>query len=231
MMVPPNPAALAASSPALPAADPEITKLLMAWGRGDDSAQERLLSLVSDELRRLARHYMSRERRNHTLQTSALVNEAYLRLIDARQVSWQSRAHFFALSANLMRRILVDYARRRRYQKRGGGAQPITLDEAMITPNAKGRDLLALDDCLTALAQLDERKARVIELRFFAGLSVEESAEALGVSADTVMRDWRLAKRWLAREMSRGSQAGADPGLPAGRPARGVSPPQAGKSS
>ena len=178
-----------AGTPGPAVLDPEVTQLLLAWGRGDDAAQEKLLPLVASELLRLARYHMSRERRQHTLQTSALVNEAYLRLVDARQVNWQNRAHFFALSASLMRRILVDHSRRRGYQKRGGGAAPITLDEAVVAPAASGRELLALNDSLEALSQLDPRKAKVIELRFFAGLSVEETAAALAVSQITVMRD------------------------------------------
>jgi RNA polymerase sigma-70 factor (ECF subfamily) len=143
------------------------------------------------------------ERPGHTLQTTALVNEAFLRLVNSQRVDWQNRAHFFAISAQLMRRILVDYARTRGYQKRGGGTPKITLDEALVGPQEKGRDLVALDDALNELAAVDRRKNKVVELRFFGGLSVEETAEVLRVSPETVMRDWRLAKAWLAREMSK----------------------------
>ena len=182
------------------------TKLLQAWGQGEDAALERLLPLVYQELRRIARRYMAGERAGHTLQTTALVNEAYLRLIDSRKVNWQSRAHFFAISAQLMRRILVDHARSRGYQKRGGGAQAVTLDDDLVVSPEKGRDVVALDDALKALAEVDPRKSRVVELRFFGGLSVEETAEVLKVSQDTVLRDWRLAKSWLRREMQRASE-------------------------
>jgi RNA polymerase sigma factor (TIGR02999 family) len=180
-----------------------VTQLLLAWGDGQDAALERLLPLVHGELRRLARRYMFGERPGHTLQATALVNEAYLRLIDSRRVCWQNRAHFFAISAQLMRRILVDSARARGYQKRGGGIPKVTLDEGLIGPKEKGRDLVALDDALKALTDVDPRKAQVVELRFFGGMSVEETAEVLKVSAETVLRDWRLAKAWLGREMSK----------------------------
>lgn len=180
-----------------------VTKLLLAWSEGQDSALDKLLPVVYQELRRLARRYMYGERADHTLQTTALVNEAYLRLIDSRRVRWQNRTHFFAISAQLMRRILVDFARSRRYQKRGGGVQKVTLDEDLIMSPKQGRDLVALDGALEALAATDARKARVVELRFFGGLSVEETAAVLKVSPDTVLRDWRLAKAWLAREMGR----------------------------
>jgi RNA polymerase sigma factor (TIGR02999 family) len=176
--------------------------LLVAWGRGDQAALDQLIPLVHAELRRLARRQMSRERPGHTLQATALVNEAYLRLIDLRRVRWQDRAHFFAVSARLMRRILVDFARSRGYQKRGGGVPPVALDEALLLAREAGRDLVALDDALEALAALDARKSQVVELRFFGGLSVEESAEALHVSPDTVMRDWKLARVWLQRELA-----------------------------
>jgi len=180
-----------------------ITELLLAWSRGERAALEKLVPRVHAELRRVAHRYMARERTGHTLQTTALVNEAYLRLINVEQVRWQNRAHFFAVSAQLMRRILVDFARSRNYLKRGGGAQKVTLDEAMVVSQEPGQDLVALDDALKALAVTDARKARVVELRFFGGLSVEETAEVLKVSADTVTRDWRLAKVWLAREMGK----------------------------
>jgi RNA polymerase sigma-70 factor (ECF subfamily) len=182
-----------------------VTKLLLDWGAGQDAALEKLLPLVYQELRRMARRYMHGERLGHTLQATALVNEAYLRLVDSRKVRWQNRAHFFAISAQLMRRILVDFARSRRYQKRGGGIENLTLNEEMITVPQHGRQLLALDDALNALAKTDARKTRVVELRFFGGLSVGETAEVLRVSPDTVLRDWRLAKAWLAREMGRSS--------------------------
>jgi RNA polymerase sigma-70 factor (ECF subfamily) len=178
-----------------------VTELLAEWGAGDQTALGELIPLVHAELRRLAARYMAREDPGHTLQASALVNEAYLRLIDIKKISWQNRAHFFAMSGRLMRRILVDHARSRRYRKRGGGARQLTLDDALIAHSEKGRDLIALDDALTALAKVDVRKSDVVELRFFGGLSVAETAEALGVSPDTVMRDWKVAKVWLLREL------------------------------
>lgn len=178
-----------------------VTELLRAWGDGDDAALEQLTPLVEAELRRLARAYMRRERRDHTLQATALVNEAFLRLTDARRVRWQDRAHFLGISARLMRRVLVDHARARGYRKRGGGAQHVTLDEGLVLSPEPAVDVLALDRALEALAAVDVRKSRVIELRFFGGLSVEETAEVLHVSADTVKRDWRLAKLWLLREL------------------------------
>jgi len=179
-----------------------VTRLLRAWGQGEDAALEELLPLVYQELRRLARRYMFGERPGHTLQTTALVNEAYLRLVNSRQVNWQNRAHFFAISAQLMRRILVDYARARGSQKRGGGVPKVTLDEELMAPQEKGHDLVALDDALKRLALVDERKGRVVELRFFGGLDVKETAEVLKVSKETVMRDWKLAKVWLLRDLS-----------------------------
>lgn len=181
----------------------EITGLLKAWGEGDRDALDRLTPFVYDELHRLAHYYMSGERAGHLLQTSALVNEAYLRLIDSSRVRWQNRAHFLAVSARLMRRILVDFARTQESQKRGGGLQRISLAEAMNISPEKERDLVALDEALESLAEIDERKARVVELRFFGGLTVEETAEALNVSVDTVMRDWKFAKVWLLRELSK----------------------------
>lgn len=183
---------------------PEVTQLLLAWGAGEQSALEKLIPPVQAELRRIARRYMVGERNGHTLQTTALVNEAYMRLIDCQKVNWQSRAHFFAVSAQLMRRILVDHARARNYQKRGAGAFNVTLDEAKVGPQERGHELVALDDALQALAEMDPRKGRVVELRFFGGLSVEETANVLSVSQDTVLRDWRLAKAWLRREMTHG---------------------------
>ena len=178
-----------------------VTQLLVAWSQGEQAALEKLIPLVYAELRRIAHRYMHREHPGHTLQTTALVNEAYLRLIDASQVRWQDRAHFFAVSAQLMRRILVDFARSRRYLKRGGGARNISFDEALFVSPERGQDLVALDDAMNVLATSDPRKARVVELRFFVGLSVEETAEVLKVSPDTILRDWRLAKAWLSREM------------------------------
>ena len=180
----------------------EITRLLVAWGQGDHSALEELAPLVHSELHRLAHRYMSRERPGHTLQTSALVNEAYIRLIDWKNVRWQNRAHFFAVSAQLMRRILVDFARDRRYLKRSGGAR-VSLTDAAAFPVGRDADLVALDEALIALTKVDPRKGQVVEMRFFGGLSVEEVAEVLKVSKETVMRDWRLAKVWLLRELDR----------------------------
>lgn len=179
----------------------EVTRILQAWGQGDDTALEQLILVVYRELKRIAHRYMVGERQGHTLQTTALVNEAYLKLIDSRKVNWQNRAHFFAISAQLMRRILVDFARSRGYQKRGGGAQAVTLDEGLLGSQERGRNLLALDDALKALSEVDPRKSKVVELRFFGGLSVEDTAEVLKVSPDTVLRDWRMAKAWLAREL------------------------------
>jgi RNA polymerase sigma factor (TIGR02999 family) len=180
-----------------------VTQLLLAWGRGEGAALDRLVPVVLAELRRLAHRYMVLERTGHTLQTTALVNEAYLRLVEVKNVTWQDRAHFFAVSARLMRRILVDFARSRNNQKRGGGVEKVSLSESLIASPLGGRDLIALDDALKALASTDERKSRVIELRFFGGLSVQETAEVLKVSPDTVLRDWRLARAWLARALSR----------------------------
>jgi RNA polymerase sigma factor (TIGR02999 family) len=183
----------------------QITRLLVDWRGGDQTALEQLIPLVHDELRRLARRHMAHERVGHTLQATALVNEAFVRLIDVRQVKWQDRAHFFAMSSRLMRRILVDFARSKGYQKRGGGAQKVSFDEGLIVTREPGQDLVALDDALDALAAFDARKAQVVEMRFFGGLSVEETAEALNVSVDTVMRDWKLAKAWLLRELKQSS--------------------------
>jgi len=179
----------------------DITRLLIDWRGGAQAALEQLIPLVHEELRRLARRHMVHERAGHTLQATALVNEAFVRLIDVRQVKWQDRAHFFAMSSRLMRRILVDFARSKGYQKRGGGAQKVSFDEALVVATEPGQDLVALDDALNALAAFDARKAQVVEMRFFGGLSVEETAEALKVSVDTVMRDWKLAKAWLLREL------------------------------
>lgn len=184
------------------ASSQQVTQLLLAWSNGDQKAMEKLTPLVYEELHRLARRYMANERSGHTLQATALVNEAYLRLVDSKNVRWQNRAHFFAVSAQLMRRILVDFARSRHYQKRGGEARQVSLDEALVVSRERGSDLVALDDALNALAALDPRKSRVVELRFFGGLTVEETAEALEVSPDTVLRDWKFAKTWLLRELT-----------------------------
>jgi len=185
----------------------QITQLLLAWGEGDERALGELMPLVYDELRKVAARHLRRLRPGQTMQTTALVNEAYLRLIDSSRVRWQNRAHFFAVSAQLMRRILVDFARQRQNLKRGGGAQQVSLDEAMVIAPERGADLIALDDALTRLAELNGRQAQVVELRYFGGLSEEESAEALKVSLRTVQRDWNLARLWLYRELR---QEGAD---------------------
>jgi RNA polymerase sigma factor (TIGR02999 family) len=182
----------------------ELTRLLMAWSEGDEQALEKLVPLVYAELHRLARHYMARERNGHTLQTSALVNEAYLRLVDFKNVNWQNRAHFFGVSAQLMRRILVDFSRSRRSLKRGGEILTVPLEEESIASPGTGADVVALDDALKTLAAMDPRRSRVVELRFFGGLSAEETAEVLKVSAETVLHDWKLAKVWLLRELSVG---------------------------
>jgi RNA polymerase sigma factor (TIGR02999 family) len=180
----------------------DITKLLLEWSGGEQSALERLIPLVYDELHRLAKRHMSHERAGHPLQTTALVNEAYLRLIETNQMGWQNRAHFFAVSAQLMRRILVDFARSRSRVKRGANARRVSLDQALEISQEREADLVALDDALSALAAIDSRKSQVVEMRFFGGLSVEETAEVLKVSPETVMRDWKFAKSWLLREMS-----------------------------
>jgi RNA polymerase sigma factor (TIGR02999 family) len=181
----------------------EITQLLLAWGGGDETALERLMPLVHVELKRLAKRYMNRQRSGHTLQTTALVNEAYLRLIDSSRVQWQNRAHFFAISAQLMRRILVDAARAKQNLKRGGGAQLVALDEAPDVFSEQAAELVALDDALKALASFSPRLCQVVELRYFGGLSEEETAEVLKTSTRTIRRDWKLARTWLYRELSR----------------------------
>lgn len=178
------------------------TELLLAWNRGEDEALERLVPLVHDELRRIAQQYMRGERAGHTLQATGLVNETYLRLIDIKRIKWQNRAHFFAMSARLMRRILVDMARAHDNQKRGDGAPHISLDEGLAVSDEASPSLVALDDALHALAKIYSRQSDVVELRFFGGLDINETAEALHVSADTVKRDWRFAKLWLLRELS-----------------------------
>jgi RNA polymerase sigma factor (TIGR02999 family) len=180
----------------------EVTQLLRAWGDGVEGALEQLAPLVENELHQLAHKYMSRERPGQTLQTTALVNEVYIRLIDIQQVSWQNRAHFFAISARMMRRILTDFARSRRYLKRGGEAVHVSWDETLVVSEEPDADIVAIDDALTQLAEVDPRKSQVVELRFFGGLNVEETAEVLKVSQQTVMRDWKFAKAWLMRALS-----------------------------
>jgi RNA polymerase sigma factor (TIGR02999 family) len=186
-----------------------VTQLLVNWSNGDREALEHLAPLVYGELHRLASRYLRRERPGHTLQSTALVNEAYLRLIDQREVRWQNRAHFFGVAAQMIRRILVDHARNRQAHKRGAGAVKLSLDEAIATPEPKDLDLVALDDALEGLVKMDSQQARVVELRFFAGLSIEETAEVLGVSPATVKREWTTAKAWLYRELSGRSVHGA----------------------
>ena len=181
----------------------EMSALLRAWSGGDHSALDRLTPIVYKELHRLARNYMRRERPDHSLQATALVNEAYTRLLDYKRMQWQDRAHFFAVSAQLMRRILVEHARRHNL-KRGGGVPHLSLDEAVVVGGHRSPDLVALDDAMNELARIDTRKAQVVEMRFFGGLSVEETAEVLKVSAVTVMRDWSTARAWLYRELGRG---------------------------
>jgi len=180
----------------------EVTQLLVAWSNGDRVARDRLMAVVYPELHRLAHHYMKRESPGHTLQTSALVNEAFLRLVDQREVQWRNRAHFFGIAAQMMRRILVDYARNRHYAKRGGGKPTLSLEEALIISDERSAEVVDLDETLERLAEIDQRKSQIVELRFFGGLSIEETAEVLDVSPGTVMRDWTLAKAWLRREMS-----------------------------
>ncbi|MBS1791235.1 MAG: sigma-70 family RNA polymerase sigma factor [Acidobacteria bacterium] len=186
---------------------PEVTGLLVAWGEGDREALEQLTPMVDVELRRIAQSYLSRERSEHMLQTTALVNEAWMRLIDWQKSSWQSRAHFFGVAASLMRKILVSEARRRRRLKRGGNDFRVSLSEVDLAPSGKQPDLIALDDALDALAEFDERKSRIVELRFFGGLSVAETAEVLKASERTVAREWELAKSWLYRQLSNNSSA------------------------
>jgi RNA polymerase sigma factor (TIGR02999 family) len=183
-----------------------VTQLLLAWGAGDQAARDELLPLVYEELGRMAHRHLRQERQGHTLQTSALINEAYLRLVD-QPVSWQNRAHFFGIASRLMRQILVDYAIRRQQQKRGGQWQQISLAEVDNLAQRQATDLLALDEALKSLAEIDPRKSQVVELRFFGGLTIEETAEVLRVSTVTIERDWRLARTWLLRELSRGSDA------------------------
>jgi RNA polymerase sigma-70 factor (ECF subfamily) len=179
----------------------EITQLLIAWGDGNHDALDQLYPLVYDELHRLARRYMGRERKGHTLQTTALINEAYVRLVDQKHVHWANRSHFFAISAQIMRRILIDHARSHAYEKRGGGQQRVSLDET-ATLLTKATELIRLDEALKSLAEFDQRRSQVVELRYFGGLSNEEIAEALNVSPNTVMRDWNMARAWLYHELT-----------------------------
>jgi len=188
----------------------EVTVLLKAWSAGDESAREKLVRVVHRQLHSMARHYMAGERSAHTLQPTALVNELYLQLVNTREMDWQNRAHFFAMCAQLMRRILTDFARARRSLKRGGGAVAIPLDESLIPGKGSPTSFEALDDALNALALFDQRKSQVVELRFFGGLNVRETAEVLKVSPETVQRDWRLAKAWLLREMTQETAQGAE---------------------
>jgi RNA polymerase sigma-70 factor, ECF subfamily len=184
----------------------EVTGLLRAWREGDQAALDALMPLVHDELRRIARRCLYGERANHSVQATELVNEAFLRLVDVQQVDWQSRTHFLAMSARLMRRVLVDYARTRAADKRGGGAVHVTLDDATIGGAAPAADVVRLDDALKALAALDDRKSRVVELRFFGGLTVDETAAALEISSKTVLRDWEFSRAWLHREIGGGDR-------------------------
>ncbi len=183
----------------------EITQLLLSWSQGDNSALDQLIPLVYPELRRLARQHMRRENAGHTLQTSALINEAYLRLVDQQDVKWQGRAHFFAVAAQVMRHILIDHARRLHYAKRGAGAQHIPLDEVMLVSQERAAEFVALDESLTLLAAVDPRKSQIVELRFFGGLTVAEAAEVMKLSPITIKREWRSARAWLHLEMSKGA--------------------------
>ena len=185
-----------------------VTQLLKAWSEGEPTALEKIMPLVYRELHAMARRYMANERPGHTLQATALVHEAYVRLVDSAQSTFENRAQFFALCAQVMRRILVDWARSRHAQKRGGDFQPIELDEALVVGEERGRDLVSLDDALKVLSLQDERKGKVVELRFFGGLSVEETATALNISPETVMRDWKFAKSWLRRELKTETPSG-----------------------
>lgn len=187
----------------------EVTELLIAWSNGDQAALDRLMPLVYDELRRIARRYMSHQSPGHTLQTTELIHEAFLKLVRQPEKHWRNRAHFLGVAAQAMRHILVDYARSRQCAKRGSAVQVVSLDEAAVVSEERAAEIVALDDALSRLAEIDLRKSRIVEMRYFGGLSVEETAEVLGVSPDTVMRDWRLAKTWLRRELSRKEHDGA----------------------
>lgn len=184
------------------AAAQEITQLLLSWSNGDASALDQLIPLVYPQLRRIARAYMGRENSAQTLQTSALINEAYLRLVNQQQVKWQDRAHFFAVAAQIMRHILVDHARRYRRNKRGGGTEHVALDDIAVVCEERAAELVALDEALNQLAEIDPRKSKIVELRFFGGLTVDETAEVLKLAPITIMREWRAAKAWLGREVS-----------------------------
>jgi RNA polymerase sigma factor (TIGR02999 family) len=186
----------------------EVTQLLLAWSSGDESALNELMPIVYQELHRLAHYQLAKERKGHTLQTTALVNEAYLKLVDQKKAQWQNRSHFFAIASTVMRRILIDYARSRQYAKRQNGVSALPLDEALVVSPERAKEMIMLDEALTALSKHDERKARIVELRFFAGFSIEESAELLRVSPGTVMKDWTLAKAWLQRELNREKSSG-----------------------
>jgi RNA polymerase sigma factor (TIGR02999 family) len=186
----------------------QLTELLQSWSKGDEGAIEKLMPLVYGELHRLAQRYMADERPGHTLQTTALVHEAYLRLVDTAHANWDGRAHFFAVCARVMRRILVDWARSRQAEKRGSGVPSLELNEALAVSGRSGTDLVAIDDALTALAAVDQRKGQIVELRFFGGLSVKETADVLKVSQETVQRDWKLAKSWLRHELSQERASG-----------------------
>ena len=193
----------------------EVTRILQAWGKGDQQALDKLMPVVYDELRRVAQRYLRREGPDHTLQATALVHEAYLRLVDQRGITWQNRAHFFGVAAQLMRRILVDHARRHRAAKRGGSALKVSLNELMLAAEERAEDVVALDDALERLAAMDPRQGRVVELRIFSGLTVEETAEVLGISPATVKREWTMARAWLSRELrpeSRGEAGGVGAG-------------------
>jgi RNA polymerase sigma factor (TIGR02999 family) len=183
-------------------ASQDVTQMLVEWRNGDRGALNRLMPIVYDELRRLAHRYMKRQPQGHTLQTSALVNEAYIRLAGQRNVDWQNRAHFFAIAARIMRSLLIDHLRSRNFAKRGGGARRVSLDEVALISDERSEELLALDEALTRLSAIDERKGRIVELRYFSGLSVEETAEVLGLSPITIKREWLKAKSWLYRELS-----------------------------
>jgi RNA polymerase sigma factor (TIGR02999 family) len=185
----------------------DVTQLLVAWSNGDADARDELMKVVYQELHRMAHHYMKRESPGHTLQTSALVNEAFLRMVDQKNVQWQNRAHFFGIAAQMMRRILVDYARQRRYAKRGGGQQAMSLDDALIVSEERSAEVIGLHEALETLVEFDPRKSQIVELRFFGRLSIEETAEVLKVSPGTVMRDWTLAKAWLHRELANNSSS------------------------
>ncbi len=186
----------------------EVTQLLIDWSKGDRAALDQLIPIVESELRRLASRLMGNENPGHTLQTSALINEAYLRLVDQKNVQWQNRAHFFAVSAQIMRHILIDHARSHRYAKRGAGARKIELDETIFMPERRAAELVALDDALKELAEMDPRKSEVVELRFFGGLNIEETAEVMKISPATVQREWRRARAWLHRAISNKEPAG-----------------------